>query len=317
MIFHHLNLITLVLALYIWISTANFISIRGHSPVQRLPFTQTSSWPVWTYENEYISRVEGGDDEGGWVNPTSIEIVDHHSPIDILTGLYFPSDLPPPIAQPALGIVVANGSPRYIMPSMILTLDTPARKWRNRGLCSLPRAKGWVDLFAMYAPSLNRLKLYGYGQSNPELRFLEDQDGGGIWDNLFTESINKKNSNKGLLVPPDIDYGIDITSTFEKFKSFLSEPSIESNRLSTGYHFVDIPIPNISCFILPKDRMKLYLTDFEDPKRLINYENTEDLDLEPIAELDMRLSVIAAGGSSDYLPDAYVDLYEPGNIIFE
>lgn len=280
------------------------ISIRGHSPVQRLPSNLASSWPVWTFENGRLFKVEDHLDEQGWVNPTSFD------------NLYFPSDLPLPDAQPGLGIVVASGTPRYIMPTVVLSLKTPDKKWRNRGLCSLPRAKAWIDLFAEYSPAINRLRLHGYGLSTSELRFLEDQDGGGSWENLISK--DNKNKNKSSLLYSDeyLDEGVEVTPIFDTFKLFL-ESSRDAQPLSYGYHFVDIPLKNTYLSKIPKNRMKLYLTDFEEPKRLINYESAEDLDLEPLGELAMDISVISAGASSEFLPDVYVELFEPGSIIIE
>ena len=62
-----------------------------------------------------------------WVNPQT------YGP------LFLPADLPLPQLRPALGVCVAQGVPRYIMPSVVLTLETPVGQWRNRGINSLPR----------------------------------------------------------------------------------------------------------------------------------------------------------------------------------
>lgn len=108
------------------------IHIRGHYQLQRLPTSLTSSWPIWTLQqHNVLTPVETHLSGDGWLDPSSY------------SSLYLPSDLPMPLAKPALGIALANGVPRYIMPSVILTLDTPDKSWRNRGLCSLPRA--WVS----------------------------------------------------------------------------------------------------------------------------------------------------------------------------
>mmetsp|Transcript_18258 Transcript_18258/g.18327 ORF Transcript_18258/g.18327 Transcript_18258/m.18327 type:complete len:318 (-) Transcript_18258:168-1121(-) len=310
-----LELLVLILG-----TKASFISIRGHSPVHKLPFNMASSWPVWTFENGAINRVEDHMDEEGWVNPSSFEKV------------FCPSDLPLPRAQPGLGVVVASGTPRYIMPSIILTLETADKSWRNRGVCSVPRARAWIYLFAMFAPSLKNLRIHGYGQSLPELRFLEDQDGSGIWDNLISVSSDdagmkamkqtqrQRQTDSGLFRPDMIvaDLGIEVEETFKSFQSFLSSAR-EAQQLSVGYQYVDLvlPVPSALKMGLPKDRIKLYLTDFDEPKRLINYEDVEDLDLEPLGELDVSVSIIGAGGSSEFLPEVYRSLFEPGSILFD
>ena len=66
---------------------------------------------------------------------------------------------------------------------------------------------------------------------------------------------------------------------------------------------------------LPKYRMKAFLTDLDDPKRLVGIEDTSMLDAESCGELDIAESVISAGGTSEFLPSVYRDLYEEGNII--
>lgn len=141
------------------------ISIRGHPQPQMLPAAHCTSWPVWTCElnaldGQILEQVDN-DSEDGWVNPTSFD------------SLFYPSDLPLPLARPAIGVVMANGSPRYLMPSVVLTLETPSKMWRNRGLCSIPRANAWIDMFSAFASPIERLRLSSFGQLVPDVRFLE------------------------------------------------------------------------------------------------------------------------------------------------
>ena len=132
---------------------SQFIKIRGNVGIsgvpEKVPSQLTKSWSIWTFEdNARLEKVEdesdnerkgdGHEDDLGWVNPTSYD------------DMFLPSDLPLPKMDPAVGILFTNGSPRYAMPSLICTLETPAKKWRNRGMCSVPRANGWVDLYGEY-----------------------------------------------------------------------------------------------------------------------------------------------------------------------
>ena len=133
---------------------SQFISIRGNvgtpGTMQKLPITHTKSWSCWTFEDNVRlekvedesdnedSNVDDVDNKIGWVNPTSYD------------NMFLPTDLPLPRVDPAVGLLYMNGSPRYAMPSLICTLETPAKKWRNRGICSVPRANGWVDLYGEY-----------------------------------------------------------------------------------------------------------------------------------------------------------------------
>ena len=131
-----------------------FINIRGNVGTgmsEKLPVALTRSWSCWTFEDsvrlekvEDASDNEGSDEDGsiddtiGWVNPMSYD------------DLFLPADLPLPKVDPAIGVLYINGSPRYAMPSLICTLETPAKRWRNRGVSSVPRANGWVDLYGEY-----------------------------------------------------------------------------------------------------------------------------------------------------------------------
>ena len=299
--------VLLILFLQNAICKPGLISIRGHSPVQHLPTQSTNNWPTWTYHKKSISRVEDPSFDSGWVNPCSFE------------NLYFPSDLPYPLARPSLGVVIASGTARYIMPSIILTLETPDRIWRNRGICSLPRANAWIDIFSRFSPSYKNLRLYSYGQEAPDVRFLEDQDGSFSWDSIHSLGPSERNSNNinyGILRGDVSERGYSISDELDALQEFLRSRSKEAEYLQYGYHFIDIPIFNALPLQFPKYRIKQYLTDLDDPKRLIDMEDAlEELDAEPIGELDIKLSKISPGGTSEFLPEAYFDLYEQGNIV--
>lgn len=259
------------------------ISIRGHSIAQSLPAKITENWNVWTYdiEQRLLTPVESPLDGDGWVNPTTFD------------SLYLPEDLPIPKAHPALGVALSYGVPRYVMPSLVLTLSTPAQTWRNRGLCSLPRAKSWIDLFAPNTPKLTSLKYSCFGQNAANLRFLEDQDGSGAWQCLLEKS------SRSLLSPKKYT-DLDITSTFESFRLYLE--SINANEVFEGFHFVDIPIPRTEAIALPRRRIKVYLTDFE-ANRLLELEDPSLLNTEPCAELDLAMVPTSAGRDSEFMPE--------------
>lgn len=129
-------------------SSISTISIRGHPETQKLPISLSRQWKVYTYDFQELTSVENEDldDQKGWIYPSSFDT------------LYLPSDLPPPLLAPALGVVVVHGTPRYIMPSTILSLQTPDKAWRNRGVCSLPRAFAWIDLFGPFTPALEHVR---------------------------------------------------------------------------------------------------------------------------------------------------------------
>jgi len=286
------------------------VSIRGNQKNQAIPFSLTYNWAVYTVDfstKSLLQQVEipgsSYDDTTGiqetWVNPTSY------------TNLFLPSDLPLPDASLCLGVALSNGSPRYIFPSLSLSLETPSRLWRNRGINSLPRSKVWLDVFSPYCPSLSSLKLSSYSKLANDVRFLEDQDGNAAWQN----SIINSNFKPSMLRPDDEDLTIDINDAFTEFKKMLAIPSYYS-KLSQSFCFVDIVIPNTKPIKLSTTQMKLFLTDFESPKRLLEIQN-EDLENEALGMLDVKVDIVGAGRDSKYMPVAYQELYGEGNIIMK
>ena len=101
----------------------HLIAIKGHPTLQNLPQSTTAGWNIWTFDSmiNQLTPVEGKEEGDGWIRPTSFN------------KLFLPSDLPLPLTRPALGVALSNGIPRYIMPSIVLTLETPDMLWRNRG----------------------------------------------------------------------------------------------------------------------------------------------------------------------------------------
>ena len=274
------------------------ISIRGGVATQALPVSLAAAFPTWTFlpDSSSLSRVEDSAVEG-WVPCTGFE------------KLFLPSDLPLPLALPALGVCVANGVPRYLMPSVVLTLTTPERSWRNRGVNSLPRSRAWIDVLGPFCPRLESLRLSAFGLSTGELRFLEDQDGAAAWESLFV--ADRPGSLTTLRPAPPS--ALDIDSSLQSLKSFMRE-NLDC-PLFQGYHFVDIPLPSAPRLRVPARRMKMYLSDIDAPQRLLEY--ADSLDSEPLGELEVDMVPTSAGGSSEFLPEVYRDLYDPGNLVFD
>lgn len=273
------------------LQAAQLIKIRGSGkPCEYLPLGAPKSWRIWTLSNEEgLTEVETeGFDGLTWVNPTSF------------SELFLPSDLNSPGMIPALGVGVTNGVLRYVMPSTILTLSTPAREWRNRGICSLPRAHAWIDLFSSFSPKyLRNLQLNLYGKVMADVRFLEDQDGSSAWEEVAY--IN----------------GDAIYAAYESFSTLFNDPDNSNplyDDLRQGFHFVDIPLQTNS-LRLPRFAFKGILSDFSDPKGIIGMEDDTSLDSEPCAELTVESKMVGAGGASKFLPEVYRDLFEEGNLI--
>ena len=88
-----------------------------------------------------------------------------------------------------------------------------------------------------------------------------------------------------------------------------------------GYHYIDIPFPTIDKIQIPRYQMKMFLSDFDTPRNLIETENGENddpksmLDAEACGEIDITCKIVGAGGQSKFLPIVYRDLFESGNIV--
>jgi len=268
------------------VNSRNFVHIRGDSQLQKLPTSLISQWKIWSLEGDTLLPIESVNDGDGWLQPTSFD------------ALYLPSDLPPPIVKPALGFAISNGVARYLMPSIVCSLETPSRVWRNRGLCSLPRAWAWIDLFAENTPPLRTLRYSCFGRTAGNLRFLEDQDGSAAWENLLPQE------------------DVSVRSIVEHVQAVLLTQQAVNADLQTGFHFIDVPIPELRPIIVPGLQLRSYLTDFTQPQRLLELEEgSYALDNEPCAELDMMMVQTGAGSESPFLPKVYRELYEEGNIL--
>ena len=281
--------------------------------VQKLPMSYMRGASVHTFSEGIFTRVEDDLTEGmepgvpaGYVNPTSF------------SELFLPADLPLPRAQPALGVCIANGVPRYIMPSMVLSLETPDRLWRNRGTCSLPRANIWIDAFATTsAPIISRLQLSAFGQNVPDVRFLEDIDGAASYVPLLTAAVNG-----AVLLRPQDPTSLPIAAALQSLKDALRSLQSSNPPLSAffndGYHLIDIPLGTQVPVLMqmPKLRIKMFLADFDNPARLLTVSDPTALDSEPLGELEVAMVPASPGRESDFLPKCYLDLYEKGNLVF-
>ena len=316
------------------VSAQSMITIRGGPTLQKLPMQYMKSCPIYTFDagTQEFSLVEGEGSPGGFVNPTSFK------------ELFLPADLPLPRTVPALGVCLTNGLPRFIMPSLCLTLQTPDRLWRNRGVCSAPRAAVWIDTFSpLVRPE--RLSFSCFGQSVPDLRFLEDIDGTGAWQSQLVRPP-LAGGGSWSSYPSD---SVRVSAEWTALKTALSALPTQSpalwSTLSEGYTFIDVPLTlsetGSVLVSLPKARMKLFLSDFDEPRRLVGVSEAEAeagkrqgqgqgqglglgqgqgpglLDDEPCGEMEVEVTVVAAGRDSEFLPEGYRDLYDEGNIIFD
>jgi hypothetical protein len=299
------GLIPACLVLMFVSSRSSMITIRGGPSLQRLPFSYMQTAPIYSFVDGQFEAVEGAGDEGGWVAPTSF------------SELYLPADLPLPKCVPALGVCLANGVPRYIMPSVITTLSTPDRTWRNRGVNSVPRASHWIDVFSPLV-QVPKLSLSVFGQSVDDVRFLEDIDGAAAWDSVLLAPGSSRPSRSLLAPMPPMS--LPVAPALEKLRAALLELPQQNaafaSRLFDGYAFIDVPVGGGAEVSLPKMRMRAFLTDIDGPQRLLQLEPA-DLDTEPLGELVVSMLRVSPGCESEFLPEAYMGLFEEGAVLID
>lgn len=102
----------------------------------RLPVSLVDNWPTFVLKPTISMNFVKIPDDGGFVNPTSVN------------SLWQPQDLKQPDCILALGLFVRNGAIRHVFPAVDISFGG---QYRNRGLCSVPRAFQWMDFDALMA----------------------------------------------------------------------------------------------------------------------------------------------------------------------
>ena len=123
---------------------------------QTLPLDYCAQWPVW------VSRRQGDVPVIRVPMPEeNADVLDTYCPPAAFEQLWLPEDLPQPRARAAIGLVLRNGDPRYIFPTVDTFLETSSdgKLWRNRGLNSGPLASTWLHFGEVPVDDL-RLSVY-------------------------------------------------------------------------------------------------------------------------------------------------------------
>ncbi|KAJ1452807.1 hypothetical protein M885DRAFT_525692 [Pelagophyceae sp. CCMP2097] len=120
-------------------STATLRLLDGTAKAQHVPLGFAKGWSTWVLDGGALVRVE---DDGDYVNPVSFD------------ELWYAKEQPAPAARLALGLHLRNGEIRHFMPAVDVFLETPTKRHRNRGLCSVPRANTWLSLGGYGASAL-------------------------------------------------------------------------------------------------------------------------------------------------------------------
>jgi hypothetical protein len=252
-------------------SLSTRISIRSPSdplvPLQQLPAAWTESWPTWLVESDAKFSLIPQDETTGHVNPISYD------------SLYLPLDLKAPKCRPCLGIHVRDGTIRHILPAVDTALESTKDHiiYRNRGMCSVPRAHTWMEF--TLAEDLSQYSLY--------LERRRKNDGDEEEQNWeLLQSSSKHAVSKAMK---------------QAIHSLAESPPSE---LGEGSHILHVVLDDQEDWF---DDGNDWTTGQELRVSLVN--NMDDPENQPSGLLEVLLMATMAGSESEYLPEAYQPLF--------
>ena len=254
---------------------------------QSLPLTYVKSWPLWMAGEGAaaisVRRVEAEDADGaGWVNPVTFE------------QLWLPIDLPLPTARAAIACVLKDGVPRYFMPTIETSITSPddaATKWYNRGLNSLPMAKTWLPFGEVDVDAM-RISCY--------CAPLPDDDG------------DSEEADGDEAAAPRVEWEqvLPLTAVKEAVGTIFEIMADAPDDLGSGFCYVVVPLAAAlpPSAVSPGQRLRLFLSDVDATPTALDPEDRESW-VWNRGECELEIYHVAAGGDSDFLPDAYRPLF--------
>ena len=276
--------------------------------VQSLPVSFIAAWPTWILDQDgALQKIP--DDKDGYVNPTSIEEVWH--PVDLLR---------PTILSCALGFHIRDGTIRHVFPAVDVgyphqhaTNNTNISNpyYRNRGLCSVPRAYQWIEFHSLlpeeYDQYIVQASVIGKSKSK-----IEEED------------AEENKEDKHVLVSARGGHGGDtsgrsrsgIANAIERMSICLAEQdATEEDGVGTpGSQIVHVLLPNCNHnddeeegLLLPKADSELHVTL---QRATTTEEKEEAVEEKPGGRLQVRVVTTMAGSDSDYLPAVYRPLFQ-------
>eukprot|EP00964_Phaeocystis_antarctica_P113818 scaffold77814_cov67-Phaeocystis_antarctica.AAC.11 len=277
---------------------------------QKLPLDYCSSWPIWVSNpggKVPVTRVpvpEADLEEWWttWVPPAAFE------------QLWLPEDLPQPVARPAIGLVLSNGEPRYVFPTLDTTLVSPdGVVWRNRGLHSVPLAKTWLH-YGESPPEALRLSAYhamtaarGDGEAKGAELVGEEETAAAEWRPYLT-----------CLGNWPVQAALD-----EALQALESLPPLLQKKLGQGFCYLLVPLPESNSLptetLAPGSRLRFFMSDDLDfdPNDVGGAQGDEATAVDEdswqrgeIGECDLTVCTVPSGKGSPYLPKPYEPLYQ-------
>ena len=266
---------------------------------QTLPLDYVSGWPIWVVapadSKLPVVRVpgpmEGAEFGKTWVPPACFE------------QLWLPDDLPTPRARAAIGLVLRNGEPRYLFPTIDTVLEIDGVTWRNRGLNSVPLGRTWMH-FGELPPEQLRLSV----QTVPP-RESADED-------VDKQAASVRTWQPCMDAQP-VHQAID--AAFEALNAL--PPALQRTSLGDGFAFLISPLPSAGegaahgaseggsvllpeSALAPGGRLRVLLSeesDGGDEGGLASWQR---------AECDLSMWKLPPGKESPYMMEVYAPLYE-------
>ena len=137
---------------------------------------------------------------------------------------------------------------------------------------------------------------------------------------FYADESSSENSLGDSAVPLEwrpIAEKLDVSSAVAMVVELLADPPAAIT--SAGFHMVTMPLGTVSngeagtTMPLPKHNtmMRLYLTDYPDPRKLLELKAEES----GCGVLEVTAKHVSSGATSEYLPDAYRPLFVPVNSV--
>ena len=276
---------------------------------QELPIDYCAPWPVWVTKTSGrvpVARVPTPDSDAvpgtTWSMPTTFE------------ELWLPEDLPVPQARPAIGLVLRDGQPRYIFPTLDTFIDADGTTWRNRGMNSVPIAKSWLHFGESPAEAL-RVSAYVLLPDDGAQR-----EGEGADDAAESTADASNGGSNGEWVQC-LEHQPVLEALDVAFAALDNLPDpLRRTSLGDGFTYLVAPLPQCVSLspsaLVPGARVRVFLSDMDNwPVNVARDQGAEprsaDEDMWAWArgELDLKMRRVPSGRESQYMPAVYNGLY--------
>lgn len=277
---------------------------------QQLPLDYCAAWPIWVTKQGGkvpVTRVagpaEGADMLETWAPPAAFQ------------QLWLPQDLPLPTARAAVGLVLRNGEPRYVFPTVDAFVESEGAQWRNRGLNSVPLATTWLH-FGEATPETLRLTAFTLPPPPGFVdEFVEDlgaASGGSGGDDDAEQPADASARQYELCLP-----GRPVAAAIDAALEALDElpPVLRRTSLGDGYCYLVAPLTPDggdessllpASALTPGSRLRVFLAE----EGAEQSTGPSDIPTWQVGELDLTMRRLPPGRDSPYMQGVYKPLFE-------